>query len=1230
MTYLFKLARRLAFAHAAGFVALVSLGCSDAAPREFLGPDPTTPPTLSTGPVSLHIAAAPGILAFDQTMTFVAWGRTGAGDSVAVAVNWTGTHTIRAYAVSKPSLTATTAVQVAGPGPLFQSMQISPKPVMILGGGRVAFAVTAKLQNGQHTLPSVTWSATGGSVSLTGEFIANVEPGAYQVIATTLDGTLSDTALIQVEPPALTWLQLNPRVVTIPAGETQTFEVQASWSDGSQEAPEVEWQTAGGTIIPMPEGASAAPGSNNGVGKGAAQFKAGNDVGTFKVVVNNPKSKKADTATVTITPKLERLDLTPATVQLMPGATRAFSVAGVMTDGSKVGVSVTWQATGGTISGSGVYTAGTQPGMFRVIVRTTNGKMADTSAVRIDQPVATLTSLVISPRTGPVPVNGTVTFAVQSQWSDGGTSTPPMTWSAQAGAITQDGRWTAPATAGTYRVVGRHSTGTVADTATMTVVVPPPSVTSLVVSPKTSAVQGGQALDFTAQAVLSTGSTQTTAVNWSATGGTVASTGRWTAPNVKGTYRVVGRQAAGTLADTATITVTETPIVVALVVSPGVAAANPGGTIQFSAVATWSDGQSRSTSFIWNGTGGTISPQGLFTAGSLAGQFRVIATCSGCLVADSVAVSITEPVVAPPTLTQLVLNPGTVSLTAGQAQALSIGAAWSDGSTTVPPLTWNVTGGAVSGLTYTAGASAGSYRIIVRHTGGTLADTTLVTIQEPAPPPPPPPPPPTSPPSTTIAMTARRLDGGSGTVLINHAIPLQPAMVPASYDLSRVTVRVDGTEVPLYVEVLAGAWPDGSARGLLLQYEVTLAATQTRPVLVGLGAARAAGTRTKAAYVASDGMPRAVGLPTDPDYLTRTEYHAARGVPLVPVGRLMSPSTAILQMEADYTTYSDYHAAQSYTNEWHGGATASYDRGYTAYQYWLRTGNAKFWARAVRAGHLYRVQYLDPAPGGPAVWHGQAETTEMYYRATGDSRVIERIEGSQTGDGTARGFTFKVFTGLAAHERQGTSWGGLHTPGREPRPKARAVLATVTSFRVGFTSPSVTYANDVSTQLGYLRQGMVRQGEWPRFDACGNATQQTGAVENFQVGMVATAAIEADAWLNGDTRAVEVVGQSLAHLWATSWDPAKRGFKYSPIACASAPGGGLSNNIYPELNMFYLYAAYWLAYRTNSKLWFDRAEEMMQGQSAMRSTTLMYAKQFDQSYYRFMDALAYRQAYLTR
>ncbi len=171
------------------------------------------------------------------------------------------------------------------------------------------------------------------------------------------------------------------------------------------------------------------------------------------------------------------------------------------------------------------------------------------------------------------------------------------------------------------------------------------------------------------------------------------------------------------------------PTVTALAISPKTSVTlAPAQTRQFSTSAVWSDLATRAVSVTYSATGGTISSSGLYTAGQLAGTFMVIASC-GCGHADTAAVVVASSSTPTAQLTTLTISPKAPTLNAGATQQFAATANWTTGATTLPPITYSATGGSVSaaGL-YTAPTVAGTYRVIVAHTGGTLKDTAVVTV----------------------------------------------------------------------------------------------------------------------------------------------------------------------------------------------------------------------------------------------------------------------------------------------------------------------------------------------------------------------------------------------------------------------------------------------------------------------------------------------------------------------
>jgi hypothetical protein len=86
---------------------------------------------------------------------------------------------------------------------------------------------------------------------------------------------------------------------------------------------------------------------------------------------------------------VERVTLLPASVVLAPSVSKQFSAYGRTTAGDSVSVPVTFTATGGTITSTGLFTAGSAYGTFRVIAK--SGTLADTSAVTVTVPLGSTT-----------------------------------------------------------------------------------------------------------------------------------------------------------------------------------------------------------------------------------------------------------------------------------------------------------------------------------------------------------------------------------------------------------------------------------------------------------------------------------------------------------------------------------------------------------------------------------------------------------------------------------------------------------------------------------------------------------------------------------------------------------------------------------------------------------------------------------------------------------------------
>jgi len=194
---------------------------------------------------------------------------------------------------------------------------------------------------------------------------------------------------------------------------------------------------------------------------------------------------------------------------------------------------------------------------------------------------------------------------------------------------------------------------------------------SVTVSPTSASVQSGRTQQFTASV---TGSTNT-AVTWSATGGSISSSGLYTAPNSGGSYVVKVTSAADSTASaSAAVTVTAA---VSVSISPASASILTSGTQQFTATVTGTT----NTAVTWSATGGSVSSSGLYTAPTAAGSYTVKTTS----VADT-----TKSASATVTVGTSVQHTVTLNWTASTS-----------GSDPNPVAGYNVYRGTVSGGSYT-------------------------------------------------------------------------------------------------------------------------------------------------------------------------------------------------------------------------------------------------------------------------------------------------------------------------------------------------------------------------------------------------------------------------------------------------------------------------------------------------------------------------------------------------
>jgi hypothetical protein len=265
------------------------------------------------------------------------------------------------------------------------------------------------------------------------------------------------------------------------------------------------------------------------------------------------------------------------------------------------------------------------------------------SGVPSDNDLQTTETIVVAPRTVLLEPSQQVRFFAYESLLPGSDEVTAIEWTATGGAIGTDGGYLAGNT-GDFRVVGKRKgwnrLNPPADTATVIVTAPQPTVVALEVSPTTAKVAAGGRLQYSAMGFLSDSTEVPVGVTWSATGGSIDAGGMFTGL-ASGTFTVTATHTATGVSARATVTVVG---VTGISLSPSSVSLAAGQSKQYTVTGTMSDGTTGTVQGVtFSATGGTISSSGLYTAPLTAGSFTVNArmyTPTGATLAASAAVTV--------------------------------------------------------------------------------------------------------------------------------------------------------------------------------------------------------------------------------------------------------------------------------------------------------------------------------------------------------------------------------------------------------------------------------------------------------------------------------------------------------------------------------------------------------------------------------------------------------------
>ncbi len=327
-----------------------------------------------------------------------------------------------------PGMSPSTATALATDN-VVATLTVIPDSQMVFVGDQFQVIARAKNKAGQVLDRVPKWTVSNTAVvAAQGPAQATMPFKALKAGKTSVKATVdakSRFSIVVVRASGGAKVVVNPATVTVEAGGTVQFVATGLTNAGETAGVNVTWTTATGAI------------SSSGV------LTAGFTPGTYRVIAKAAFGA-ADTSLVTISSAPDpvmRVFLVPETASVEAGGTLQFEVYGRTGAGDSVPVAVAYTATGGTIGGGGLYSAGGTAGTYRVIAASAGGA-ADTSEVTVAAaPVARVTlrpDLAASRAGETTRFTATVWNALDQPVAE------PVSYQATCGDVTGAGVFTAP------------------------------------------------------------------------------------------------------------------------------------------------------------------------------------------------------------------------------------------------------------------------------------------------------------------------------------------------------------------------------------------------------------------------------------------------------------------------------------------------------------------------------------------------------------------------------------------------------------------------------------------------------------------------------------------------------------------------------------------------------------------------------------------------------------------
>src|SRR2546426_313895 len=397
MPFTFKLSQRLARMKLPLAVAAAAFAACEQPVRIT---DPT-PPNSSV----VQVVIVPDTVTLNpyQTRQFLAYGRTQAGDSVAVAVRWSAsggaitadgsysadtiagdylvTATVQATSTA-PTAAASGTTQVSGSsgvknrGLLAQVVE-TPSTTSVSVGRTAQFSAYGKTKNGDSIAVSVTWSSTNPAVAAVSSsgLMTGMAAGSATITATSQNKSGTATATVTNVPVAS--VTVSPATASLMVGATTQLTATPKDLNGTAlTGRTVTWATSNAAVALV-----SASGLVTGVAAGAATITA------------TSEGKSGTSAVTPTNVPVASVTMSPAAASLTVGATTQLTATPKDSNRTALsGRAVTWATSNAAVAM--VSASGSVPGVASssaTITATSEGQSGTAAMTVTNVPVASVT-----------------------------------------------------------------------------------------------------------------------------------------------------------------------------------------------------------------------------------------------------------------------------------------------------------------------------------------------------------------------------------------------------------------------------------------------------------------------------------------------------------------------------------------------------------------------------------------------------------------------------------------------------------------------------------------------------------------------------------------------------------------------------------------------------------------------------------------------------------------------